>query len=270
MSGSVLTLADVAVPAPPALISDVSPWGLLGVFGLIVATAIVLAVSVAVKERDFLPIACCAGALVASFNEPIYDILGKIVYAENNPMAFTAFGRAIPWFLVIGYLPWVGLAPYVVYKKMEAGISRRTLHIAAAALFVSVVIIETFGNLLHLWLYYGEAPMKFLVVAPQQVALPLVGGFLLYALAGQATGWRRPAIGFIVAAIALPIVYAGASWPVYVALYSDLPAAVDWILSLTMLGLCIGMAVASTFLAEKWRAGRGNRRLAAKNDPTLV
>jgi hypothetical protein len=89
---------------------------------------------------------------------------------------------------------------------MEAGISRRTLHIAAALLFASVVIIETFGNLLHLWLYYGEAPMKFLVVAPQQVALPMLGGFLLYALAGQASGWRRPAIGSVVAAVALPIV----------------------------------------------------------------
>ncbi|MCW2687818.1 MAG: hypothetical protein JWR37_2708 [Mycobacterium sp.] len=270
MSGRVVTLADGGIPAPPPLVSDVSPWGLLAVFGVIVVAAIVWAVSLAVKERDFLPIACCVGALVASFNEPIYDILGKIVYAGNNPMAFTAFGRAIPWFLVIGYLPWVGLAPYIVYKKMEAGISRRTLHIAAALLFVSVVIIETFGNLLHLWLYYGEAPMKFLVVAPQQVALPLVGGFLLYALAGQATGWRRPAIGFIVAAIALPIVYAGASWSVYVALYSDLPAAVDWILSLVMLGLCIGMAVASTFLAEKWRAGLGNRERVTQPDPALV
>ncbi|WP_424055414.1 hypothetical protein [Mycobacterium sp.] len=270
MSGRVIALADAGIPAPPPLTSDVSPWLLLAVFGVIVVAAIAWAISLAVKNRDLLPIACCAGALVASFNEPIYDILGKIVYAENNPMAFTAFGRAIPWFLVIGYLPWVGLAPYIVYKKMEAGISRRTLHIAAALLFVSVVIIETFGNLLHLWLYYGEAPMKFLVVAPQQVALPMLGGFLLYALAGQASGWRRPAIGFVVAAVALPIVYAGASWPVYVALYADRPAALDWILSAVMLGLCVGFAVASTSLAEKWRAGLRNRQNNPRADPALV
>lgn len=112
--------------------------------------------------------------------------------------------------------------------------------------------------------------MKFLVVAPQQIAVPLVGGFLLYALAGQATGWRRPAIGFVVAAIALPIVYAGASWPVYVALYSDLPAALDWVLSLVMLGLCVGMAVASTFLAEKWRTGLQSRQSTPQTDPAFV
>ena len=92
MSGSAITLADAGIPAPPPLTSDVSPWLLLGVFGVIVIAAIVWALSLAAKNRDFLPIACCAGALVASFNEPIYDILGKIVYAENNPMAFTAFG----------------------------------------------------------------------------------------------------------------------------------------------------------------------------------
>ena len=267
MSGTVITLADAGIPAPPPLVSDVSPWLLLGVFGVIVAAAIAWAIQLALKNRDPLPLVCCAGALVAAFNEPIYDILGKIVYAENNPMAVSAFGRAIPWFLVIGYLPWVGLAPYLVYKRMEAGISRRTLHIAAAVLFVSVVIIETCGNLWHLWVYYGEAPMKFLVVAPQQVALPLVGGFLLYALAGRATGWRRAAIGFVVAAVVLPIVYAGTSWPVYVALYSDLPVALDWLLSAVMLGLCVAMGVAATFLAEKWRAGLLSRQTLSRTDP---
>lgn len=223
------------------------------------ATAIIWAVRLALKNRDLLPIACCAGALAAAFNEPIYDILGKIVYAQNNPMAFSSFGREIPWFLVIGYVPWVGLAPYLVYKMMEAGIASRRLHIAAVVLFVSVVIIETFGNLLHLWSYYGEAPMKFLVVAPQAVTYPLVGGFLLYVLAGGLTGWRRSGVGFVVAAIVLPIGFAATSWPIYAALYSDLPVVLDWILSLVMLALCACMAVASTYLAEKWRVVAGPR-----------
>ena len=89
-------------------------------------------------------------------------------------------------------------------------------------------------------------------------------------IAGQASGWRRPAIGFVVAAVALPIVYAGASWPVYVALYSDLPAVLDWILSAVMLGLCVVFAVVSTFLAEKWRAGLRNRQNNPRADPALV
>jgi hypothetical protein len=270
VNGRVMMLADGGIPAPPRVMADIDPWMLLGLFLVIVAAASAWAVRLAIKNKDFLPIACCAGALVAAFNEPIYDILGKIVYAENNPMAFSSFGREIPWFLVIGYLPWVGLAPYLVYKMMEAGIARRKLHVAAAVLFVSVVIIETFGNLLHLWLYYGQAPMKFLVVAPQTVTYPLVGGFLLYALAGQLTGWRRAGVGFVVAAIVLPIGFAATSWPIYIAMYSDLPVALSWILSLVMLALCAALAAASTYLADKWRAGLLNRQSTPHPDPAPV
>jgi hypothetical protein len=270
VNGDVAIVADSGLPAPPPLAADIDPWILLGIFVVIVAAAIGWAVRLALKDKDFLPIACCVGALVASFNEPIYDILGKIVYAGNNPMAFSSFGRDIPWFLVIGYLPWVGLAPYVVYRMMEAGFARRKLHVAAILLFVSVVIVETFGNLLHLWLYYGQAPMKFLVVAPQTVTYPLLGGFLLYALAGELTGWRRFAVGFVVASVVLPIGFAATSWPIYIALYSDLPVALNWILSLVMLALCAGMAVASTYLADKWRAGLRKRQSAPHSDRVLV
>jgi hypothetical protein len=73
-----------------------------------------------------------------------------------------------------------------------------------------------------------------------------------------------------VAAVALPIVYAGASWPVYVALYSDLPVVLDWVLSVVMLGLCVGMGMAATLLADKWRAGVLNRQADSQSDPALV
>jgi hypothetical protein len=44
----------------------------------------------------------------------------------------------------------------------------------------------------------------------------------------------------------------------------------DWILSAVMLGLCVVFAVASTFLAEKWRAGLRNRQNTPRADPALV
>lgn len=96
MTADTIILADARIPAPPPLVADIDPWILLGMFAGIFATAIIWAVRLALKNRDLLPIACCAGALAAAFNEPIYDILGKIVYAENNPMAFSSFGREIP------------------------------------------------------------------------------------------------------------------------------------------------------------------------------
>lgn len=248
-----MNLADSGLPAPPPLVADIDPRIVLGIFVFLLAATLAIAVRVAVAHRDLLPFAGCAAGVVAALNEPIYDILGKIVYAEDNPMAYHAFGRAIPWFLVIGYLPWVGLAPYLVYKAMEAGVARRRLHVAAAILFVSVACVEIFGNSLHLWTYYGEAPMKYLGVAPQAVTYPMVGGFLLYALASPLRGWRRIVVGFVITLMILPIGYAATSWPGYFALYADLPAALDWLASAAMLGMCAAVAAAATYLAQRWR-----------------
>ena len=141
-----MLLADAGLPSPPPLTADIDPRLLLGLFVVIVMAALVVALRATIRYRDPLPLVLCGVALVAAFNEPIYDILGKIVYAEDNPMAFHAFGRSVPWFLVIGYLPWVGLAPYLVYRAMESGVSRRRLHIVAAALFGSVMCVEIMGN----------------------------------------------------------------------------------------------------------------------------
>lgn len=248
-----MNLADSGLPGPPPLTADIDPRILLGIFIVLVAAALAAAVRLSLTHRDPLPLVCCGAALVAALNEPIYDILGKIVYAENNPMAYHAFGRAIPWFLVLGYLPWVGLAPYLVFKAMQGGVSRRALHIAAGILFVSVACVEIFGNSLHLWTYYGEAPMKYLGVAPQAVTYPMVGGFLLYALASQLRGWRRVLTGFTISVMILPIGYAATSWPGYFALYADLPPVLDWLASAALLALCAAMAAGATYLAERWR-----------------
>jgi hypothetical protein len=245
-------LADSGVPGPPPLRADIDPRLLLGLFVVLAAAATVVAVRLSIRYRDPLPLVCCATALVAALNEPIYDILGEIVYAQDNPMAYHAFGRAIPWFLVLGYLPWVGLAPYMVFRAMEAGTPRRRLHIIAFALFASVMCVEIMGNSLHLWTYYGQPPMKYLGVAPQAVTYPMVGGFLLYALAAHADGWRRVTIGSGITAVILPIGYAATSWPGYFALHADLPPALNWFASAALLGLCAAMAAGATSLGQRW------------------
>lgn len=251
--------ADKGLPAPPPLTADIDTRILLGLFAVIVAAALAVAVRATIRYRDPLPLVLCGIALVAAFNEPIYDILGKIVYAEDNPMAFHAFGRSVPWFLVIGYLPWVGLAPYLVYRAMESGVSRKRLHVVAAGLFVSVMCVEIIGNTLHVWTYYGEPPMKYLGVAPQAVTYPMVGGFLLYALAGHLAGWRRVAVGAAITAMILPIGYAATSWPVYFALYCDLAPVVDWLASATAVGFAAAMAAGATYLARQWSENRLGR-----------
>jgi hypothetical protein len=251
---------------PPGIVSQIPPGAVLGVFGLIVAASAVYAIVIGARARDLMPVMTCLGALVCAFNEPIYDILGKIVYAENHPMAYNAFGRDIPWFLVLGYLPWVGLLPYLISRAMHAGISRAKLHGIAFASFLSVVVVESIGTSFDAWMYYGEAPLKFLVVAPQMAPVPIVGGFLLFAVADRLFGWRRLIAGFAVSTLALPMVFASASWPLYVGLNSDLPVVIDWILGAAMLGLSVAVVTATTKLAQTIRAAD---RLSAVADADL-
>ena len=241
---------------PLDLVSRIPPGAVLTAFAVIATASAAYAVYVAVRRRDLLPVVVCAGALVCAFNEPIYDIVGRILYANNHPMAFTAFDRSVPWFLVIGYLPWVGLLPYVISRAMHAGVARAKLHLIALVSFLSVVVVESIGTSFDAWTYYGDAPLKFLVVAPQMAPVPIVGGFLLFAVADRFDGWRRLAAGFVISTLALPMVFASASWPLYLGLNADLPVAVDWLLGAAMLGLTAGVVVATTGLAETVRGAR--------------
>ncbi len=81
----------LASDLPPDLHSRISPALVLAAFGVIVAASVVYAVYLAVRRRDVVPLVVCVGALICALNEPIYDILDKIVYADNHPMAYTYF-----------------------------------------------------------------------------------------------------------------------------------------------------------------------------------
>ncbi|PKZ62943.1 hypothetical protein CYJ73_24300 [Gordonia terrae] len=262
----------MSIPHPPAFESAIDPVIILGVFSFVALGAALYAVWWSIRDRDPIPVFACAGAFVCALNEPFYDILGQIVYAEDHLTAYNGFGRDIPWFLVVGYIPWVGLLPCFVAKMMSTGVSRRSLHLLALGSCISVIVVETLGNLLDGWDYYGEAPLKFLVVAPQLAPVPIVGGLLIYSLAYLFTGWRRAGVAFAVSTVALPMVFAGASWPLYVGLNFDLPMWLDWILAVAMLGLTAAFVVGATSIAERLRLGAlaGQGRPADSRAKTAV
>jgi hypothetical protein len=243
----------LAAEMPTDLHSTLSPSVVLAIFAAAAVVATGYAIYLAASRRDWVPIVVCVGALVCALNEPIYDLLGKILYADNHLMAYSYFGREIPWFLVLGYLPWVGLLPYLIAQAMRDGVSRSKLHLLAFGSFVSVVVVESFGNSVDAWTYYGDAPLKFLVVAPQMAPVPVVGGFLLFAVADRLAGWKRVAAAFAISTMALPMVFASASWPLYVGLNADLPTVVNWILGIVMLALSAGTVAAATQLGENHR-----------------
>jgi hypothetical protein len=245
----------IGLPDPPALVSPMHPAVMLTFFGAIAAAAVGLACYWAFTRRDALPIVCCAGAMICSFNEPIFDILGKITYAENNPMAFTALDRQIPWFLVVGYIAWVGLFPYVIARWMAAGWSTHRLYLVSFFGVLSVLGTEVLNLFVQGWKYYGEDPLKFFGGVAAMASVPLVAGFLIYALALPAMGWRRLLAGLFIPIFALPMMFASTGWPLYIALYSDLPKVVDYVAVAALL-LLIGVAVVGTVrLTQWWREG---------------
>jgi len=239
----------------PTVVSQINPSLLLLFFGVLAISSFAYAFYAAVRSRDVLPIATCVGALICSFNEPVYDLLGKIIYATNHPMAFRALDRDVPWFLVLGYVPWVGLLPYLIAKMMAAGASARSLRLLAFGSFLSVVLIEYVGTTWHAWAYYGIPPIRDLGVAPQMAPVPIVAGFLLYTIGSLVSGWRRVLLGFVTA-LTLPAVYSSASWPMYIASRADVPKFVEWGAAALTLANAALIVIVFTKLAANWYSSR--------------
>jgi hypothetical protein len=247
----------VGLPDPPVLVSEFHPAVMLLFFGATAVAALGLACYWAFTRRDALPIVTCLSAAVCALNEPIFDILGKITYAENNPIAFTAFGRAIPWFLVVGYIAWVGLFPYVIAGWMAAGWSKRRLYLVSVLGMLSVVGTEVVNRFVHGWKYYGEPPLQFFGGVAAMASVPLVAGFLLYALALPAKGFRRLIAGLFIPLLSLPMMFASTGLPLYIALYGDFPPAFNYGAVVALLLLIWVAVVGTVHLTELWRNGGG-------------
>lgn len=240
---------------PPVLVSPTSPAVMLAFFGAIAAVAVVIASYYAVVRRDGLPLVTCLGAALCSLNEPIFDILGKITYAQNSPTAFTAFDRDIPWFLVIGYIAWVGLFPYIIAVGMAAGWSRYRLYGLSIAGVLAVIGTEVVNVFVQGWQYFGQAPLNFFGGVAAMASMPLAAAFLLYTLALPQKGWRRLAAGVLAPVFALPMMFAATGWPLYLALYSDLPPILNYAAVAALLVLIWVAVLATVRLTEWWRDG---------------
>jgi hypothetical protein len=240
----------------PHTTADVDTTWFLVFFGALAAAVFAAAVVHSVRRRDVAAVAVCVGALVCALNEPIFDELGKIVYADDATRAYTAFGRDIPLFLVVGYVPWVAGLSFVIAELMARGISRTTLHWIALGSFLSVTAIEFAGTSVEAWTYYGEAPLKYLGVAPMMAPVPIVCGALIYILGTKLHGASRALLG-VVPLFSLPAVYAAAGMPMYVALHSETATLVQYVAGIATLAFCALVVLAATAIVQAWRSPPG-------------
>lgn len=237
---------------PPHTTSDIDTTVFLVFFGVLALATFSAALTHGRRTRDVVPVAVCIGALVCALNEPIFDELGKIVYAGDAARAYSAFGRDIPLFLVIGYVPWVAGLSCVISQLIARGTPRRKLHLIAFASFASVTCVEFAGTSLESWTYYGDPPLKYLGVSPMMAPVPILCGALIYILGTRLRGPSRWLIG-LVPLFSLPAVYAAAGMPMYVALHSNVSKLVQYAAGAATLAFCAAIVVAATLVAERWR-----------------
>lgn len=227
-------------------------WGtgaLLAVLTLILVSAVAYCVLIAVKEREIVPLLLLVGGAIAVINEPLWDLAGQIVYAQNQEILFTSFGdRGIPVFLLAGYVGWVATLGLAYSRAMARGITPKRLYQLATCSFASVVIVELVGTSANMWTYYGERPAALLVVAPQMAPCPLICGFMIHHYRRFAHG--PSLVGFVaIPGMALAGTFAMTSWPIYYVLNSDVPAVWNWLAAGSMLAICAGLVwvIGATF-----------------------
>jgi hypothetical protein len=245
------------LPAPAPFQSSADPLVLLIVWGALALAAVGVAVWLAVRRHDVLPVFACVGALICALNEPIYDVLGNLSYARTPYVAYSIWGRDIPWTLVIGYVPWVGLMPYLLMRAMAARWPRRRLHAIAAGLIVSVFVLEVVNAVWwENWKYYGESPTRSSLGGGvvQMAAMPLLCALIYLVLGERARGAPRALLGLVAPVVALPMVFASTTWPLYLSNHGDLPTAVDWLAAALTIALGFAAVPLITGLAERWQA----------------
>jgi hypothetical protein len=270
-------MSNQGLPAPPVFHSGWSPLTLLLVWGIPVALVVAYMLYLSARNRDVLPIAACVGSLVCALNEPIYDTLGKLVYAQtpSKYLAYSAFGRHIPIWLVLGYIPWVAFVPYLLSREMAARrLTKQRIYVIAAALSVSVGAVELLNSVggMHAWRYYAPESGRGVIAGGliQMAAQPLVCGFLFWAFADRFTGIRRAALGVVLPAVTLPIVFASTSFPLYFSNYANVSELVRWIAAIASGGLCVLAVMAVAVLVDGWRGAEVPAPVAAPAGPDSI
>lgn len=229
----------MSLAVPPEVQAQQAPHDglvLLVVFAALALPAAAYAVHLAVRDRSAVPVLAVVGAMVAVVNEAVFDVLWKIWYPANIvPELWTMLDRPIPLFLVLGYIPFVGVLPVIVARLLDAGVAPRVLWLLALGTAAGNLVIDLLGDATTSWDYYADGPLKYLTNPPITAAVPIVAGWLLHAVRPRGP---RVLLALVIPPFTLAAVYAGTGWPAFAALHIDgVPGGVQALLGAVTVAL---------------------------------
>jgi hypothetical protein len=215
------------------------------------------------RHRSFTLALLLVGGAISYLNEPIDDVLGLVWHPEVDQWTvLDTFSRVPLWGLGI-YIVFFGGMPYLILKKLRAGMTRRDLWRWVGVLIVVDVVVELPILYFGIYQYYGNPPMEVAGFPVYWIFINAVGplalAVLLLAAGDTFTGWRTAYL------LLLPMVCNAAGsvavgWPVYSALNAGAGPLVTW--AAAGLTIAIGLAILDLLITY---AVRTSARMRAVN-----
>ena len=214
-------------------------------------------------KRDATPLMMFLGGLVLSLNDPLYNHLFHIRYAENFPgPAFVGFGIATPGFMPLGYAGF-SVIGYFIYRAFRRGVTMRQVFLLWAAIFFMDVVFEGIPAALGSFTFDGRQPFEFANWGYYLGWMNATGfmamGALLLFMVPRLHGWRKlllltvPMVGHIASVFCI-------AWPLFLALNWDVTPPIAWALGLLSLSfsLVFTWSIACVVARNPDKASRAN------------
>ena len=228
------------LPNAPSLDpSNFEMWFFLFWAGLLVVVVALPWAIIQFRKGHHMPALCLAGGLVCSIQEPMWDHLGHLRWAEALPDAFSNFGLDVPVLIPPCYMLFFGLEVFFIFTIVTAGVSQRDLVLLFLACGLSDAIMEHPGLLMGIYEYYGNdgpQPFDFGNKFPFYWSLINSAGFMS---GGIMAAWLWPKIkgqGYkelgmiIVPPVGMMVGYGFNAWPIFLAINADISWQLQWIL----------------------------------------
>lgn len=213
----------------------------------------------AISRRDFVPLAMYVGGLILSVNDPLYNHLFHIRYADNMPgPAFVGWGIATPGFMPLAYAGF-SILGYWIYLAFRRGVTIPQVFMLWAGVYGIDVLFEGVPASLGAFTFDGRQPLEFSGWGYYLGWINATGfmsiGWLLCVLVPKLHGWHRlmllpvPMIGHLGSGFCM-------AWPIFLALNWDVSVPVAWALGCASLFLSVVFAweIAAMVAKPKARA----------------